>query len=152
MTSRYRAAQRAVELVNQLQDAGFTVDEIAVAMRRSRVSDRQDDSDPAAELYASVKDMVADFAKVMGHLPPDAAATARAEAAEQRAEALAAEVARLRAEGFAAGINAAADALAWRAEAFAGFGHYGYAHEMREARKAVLETLAEAQPAEATNG
>ena len=105
MTSRYRAAQRAVELVARLQDEGLTVDEIAAEMRRLNVSTRQGGNDPAADLCASVQDMVADFAKAMGQPPAEESALrARAEAAEQRAEAAEvalaaarAEVARLRA-------------------------------------------------------
>jgi len=105
MTSRYRAAQRAVELVARLQDEGLTVDEIAAEMRRLNVSTRQGGHDPAADLCASVQDMVADFAKAMGQPPAEESALrARAEAAEQRAEAAEialaaarAEVARLRA-------------------------------------------------------
>ena len=88
MTSRYRAAQRAVELVARLQDEGLTVDEIAAEMRRLNVSVRQGGNDPAADLCASVQDMVADFAKALGQPPAEESALrARAEAAEQRAEA-----------------------------------------------------------------
>lgn len=103
MTSRYRAAQRAVELFNALQGEGLTTDEIAAELRRRGALDRKRASDPAADLYANVRDMVADFAKAMGQPPVEDALHARAEAAEQRAEALAAELAQARAEGEAAG-------------------------------------------------
>lgn len=103
MTSRYRAAQRAVELFDALQDDGLTTDEIAAELRRRGALDRKSASDPAADLLANVRDMVADFAKAMGQPPVEDALHARAEAAEQRAEALAAELAQARAEGEAAG-------------------------------------------------
>jgi len=87
MTSRYRAAQRAVELVARLQDEGLTLNEIAAEMRRLDVSTRQGGNDPAADLCASVQDMVADFAKALGQPPAEESALRRrAEAAEQRAD------------------------------------------------------------------
>lgn len=96
MTSRYRAAQRAVELFNALQGEGLTTDEIAAELRRRGALDRKRASDPAADLYANVRDMVADFAKAMGQPPVEDALHARAEAAEQRAEAAESEAERLR--------------------------------------------------------
>jgi hypothetical protein len=99
MTSRYQAAQRAVELVARLQDEGLTVNEIAAEMRRLNVSTRQGGNDPAADLCASVQDMVADFAKAMGRPPAEASALrTRAEAAEQRAEAAEAALAQAHAD------------------------------------------------------
>ena len=98
MTSRYRAAQRAVELFTSLQDQGLTPDEIATEMRRRGVPARHDVSDPAEDLCANVQDIVADFAKAMGQPLIEDTQRARAEAAEQRAEALEREVARLRAD------------------------------------------------------
>lgn len=98
MTSRYRAAQRAVELFNALQGEGLTTDEIAAELRRRGALDRKSASDPAADLLANVRDMVADFAKAMGQPLAEDALRARAEAAERRAEAAEAEVGCLRAE------------------------------------------------------
>ena len=103
MTSRYRAAQRAVELVARLQDEGLTVDEIAAEMRRLNVSTRQGGNDPAADLCASVQDMVADFAKAMGQPPAEESAL------RTRAEAAEAALAQARAEGEAAGYRRAVD-------------------------------------------
>ena len=98
MTSRYRAAQRAVELIDALQDEGLTTDEIAAELRRRGALDRKSASDPAADLLANVRDMVADFAKAMGQPLAEDALSARAEAAEQRAEAAERELAQARAD------------------------------------------------------
>ena len=99
MTSRYRAGQRVAAIISELQDQGMTTSEIALELQQRGVLMRGAAVDPVADLCENVRDIVADFAEAIGQPAGEAAALrARAEAAEQRAEALAAEVARLRAD------------------------------------------------------
>ena len=97
MTSQYRAGQRVAAIISELQDQGMTTSEIALELQQRGVLMRGAAVDPVADLCDNVRDIVADFAAAIGQPEDEAPALrARAEAAEQRAEALSAEVARLR--------------------------------------------------------
>ena len=88
MTSSYRAAQRAEDLINRLIDQGWSTHEIAAEMRRRGAYKRTAAADPTADFCASVQDMVADFAKAIGQpSAEESTLRTRAESAEQRAEA-----------------------------------------------------------------
>jgi len=152
------------ELKAKLAECHKQMDELEDALSRTvaeryAATTRAEAAEQRAEAVVADAQAAAHFCQSVAHLlaSPGAEAEAvqhlRAADLPHLFDCLRERLAKARAEGFAAGINAAADALAWRAEAFAGFGHYGYAQEMREARKAVLETLAEAQSAgEVPNG
>ncbi len=103
MTSRYRAAQRAADIVQSLIGEGMTTEEIAMELEQLGVTRQPAPTDPLAALRDNVLDIVADFADATGRRPDCVdALRARADDAEAEVAQLRAELAQARADGAAA--------------------------------------------------